>query len=99
LEIEKSIWKERVGEDASAKGLGSCNRVKRGVYTKKEEGVFIVKGRERGGIGIHRGPAKKRVYPTFQVALNFASTFCGKKGWKTKNGAGLLTHQPVDDKK
>jgi len=43
--MKKSIWKERVREDASAKGLGSCNRVKRGVYIKKGEGVFIVKGR------------------------------------------------------
>jgi len=81
------------------KGLGSCNRVKRGVYTKKEEGVFIVEGRERGGTGIHEGPTKKRVYLTFQVAPNFTSTFCSKKGWKTKNGAGLLTHKPVDNKK
>ena len=46
--MEKSIWKKRVREDTSVKGLGSCNRVKRGVYAKKGEGVFIVEGRERG---------------------------------------------------
>ena len=28
LEIEESIWKSRVGENTSAKGLGLCNRVK-----------------------------------------------------------------------
>jgi len=54
---------------------------------------------ERGGTGICGGPTKKRVYPTFQVAPNFTSTFCSKKGWKTKNGIGLSTHKPVDDKK
>jgi len=67
LEIEKSIWKERIGEDASAKGLGSCNRVKRGVCTEKGESVFIVKRRERGDTGICRGSTKKRVYPTLCV--------------------------------
>ena len=28
LEIEESIWKSRVGENTSAKGLELCNRVK-----------------------------------------------------------------------
>jgi len=65
LEVEKSIWKERSRKNASAKGLGSCDRVKRGVCAKKEEGVFIIKRRERGGIGIYGGPTKKRVYLTF----------------------------------
>jgi len=58
LEIEKSIWEKRVGEDASAKGLGSCNRVKREVCTKKGKGIFIVKKREREGTGICGGPRK-----------------------------------------
>jgi len=97
--MEKSIWEKRVGEDASVKGLGSCNRVKRGVCAKKGEGIFIVKRRERGGTGICGGPTKKRIYPTFQVTPNFTSTFCSQKGWKTMNGTGLLTHKPVDDKK
>ena len=63
--MEKSIWKERVRKNASAKGLGLCNRVKRGVCAKKGEGVFIVERRERGDIGICGGPTKKRVYSTF----------------------------------
>jgi len=65
LEVEKSIWKERVRNNASAKGLGSCDRVKRGVCAKKGEGVFIVERRERGGTGIYGGPTKKKVYLTF----------------------------------
>ena len=99
MEIEKSIWEERVGKNASVKGLGLCDRVKRGVCAKKEEGVFIVEGRERGDTSICGGPTKKRVYLTFQVTPNFASTFCSKKGWKMKDSTGLLTHKPVDDKK
>jgi len=99
LKVKKSIWEERVRKNASVKGLGLCNRVKRGVCAKKGEGVFIIKGREKGDIGICEGPTKKRVYLTFQVTPNFASTFCSKKGWKMKNGTGLLTYKPVDDKK
>jgi len=99
LEIEKSIWEEKVGKNASAKGPGLCDRVKRGVCAKKEKGVFIVEGKERGGTGICGGPTKKRVYLTFQVTPNFTSTFCSKKGQKTKDGTGLLTHKPVDNKK
>ena len=63
--MEKSIWEQRIGKNASTKGLGSCNRVKRGICAKKGEGVFIVKGREGGSTGICGGPTKKRVYPIF----------------------------------
>ena len=97
--MEKSIWEEKVRKNASVKGLGSCDRVKRGVCAKKGKGVFIVEERERRGTGICRELTKKRVYLTFQVTPNFASTFCSKKGQKMKNGTGLLTHKPVDNKK
>ena len=39
LEVEKSIWKERVGKNASTENLGSCHRIKGGVYTKEREGI------------------------------------------------------------
>jgi len=81
------------------KGLGSCNRVKRGVCAKKGEDVFIVEGRERGDTDICKEPTKKRVYLTFQVIPNFASTFHSKKEWKTKDGIRLLTYKLVDNKK
>jgi len=79
LEIEKSIWKERVREDTSAKGLGLCDRVKERIYAKEDKGVFTVKRRERGSASVCERSAKKRVYLTFQVAPNFTSIFCGKK--------------------
>ena len=63
--MEENIWKERVGKDINAKGLGSCNRNKRRVYAKKREGILIVKRRERGSTSIHGGSAEKRVYLSF----------------------------------
>jgi len=63
--MKESIWKERVREDASVKGLGPCNRVERRLRTKKKEGVLIVKREERGGISICGRPVEKGIYLTF----------------------------------
>jgi len=62
--MEKSIWEERVGEDAGTESLGSCDRVKRGVYTKKREGILIVERGKRGGIDICGRPIEEGVHPT-----------------------------------
>jgi len=79
-ESQKGCQCERPRMDASVKGLGSCDRVKRRVCVKKGESVLIVKGRKRRGIGICRGSAKKRVYLTFKVTSNLTGSLCGKKG-------------------
>ena len=42
--------------------LGSCNRYKGGVCTKKRKGVSVVKGRKRGGAQVHPGTTEERVY-------------------------------------
>ena len=42
LEIEESIWKDRVRANTSTKGLGSYNWVKRGICAKKEKSVYLV---------------------------------------------------------
>ena len=47
MEVEKSIWKERVGEDAGVKNLGPHHRTKGGVYAKKGEGILTIKRRKR----------------------------------------------------
>jgi len=52
LEIEESVQKERIREDASAKGLGPYNRVERRLRAKKREGVLIIKREKRGGTSI-----------------------------------------------
>ena len=97
--MKKGIWEKEVGNNASTKGLGPCNRVKRGVYAKERKGIFTVKRKERESTSVCGESAKKRVYLTFQVTPNFTSTFCGKKGWKMKDSIRLSTHKPVDNKK
>ena len=63
--MEESIWKERVREDASVKGLGPCNRIERRLRAVKREGVLIVKGGERGGTSICGRSVEKGIYSTF----------------------------------
>ena len=99
MEVEKSLWKEKVRKDASIKSLGSCYRVEKGICAKEGESIFTVKRRKGESTGIYRRPAEKRVHLTLQITLNFTSTFCSKKGWKIENSAGLSTHKPVDNKK
>jgi len=64
LEMEESIWKERVRKNASVKGLGLRDWVKGRVYTEEREGVFIVKIGKGESASIHKRPTKKRVYLT-----------------------------------
>jgi len=78
--VEKSIWEKGVGENVSAKSLGSRNRVEGRVYSKEGKGVFIIEGRKEGSASVHGKPTAKRVYLTFQITANVTSTLCGKKG-------------------
>ena len=78
--MEESLWKKGVGKDASVKGLGPWDRAKRGVFTKEREDIFVVERRERESTSICRRSTAKRVYMTFQIATNFTSALCGKKG-------------------
>jgi len=61
--------------------LRSCNRYEERVYTKKEEGVSVIKGRKRRGARFHTRATEERIYPTFKVAANSVSVLCRKKGW------------------
>jgi len=96
--VEKGLWEKGVGKDASAKGLGSRDRTKRGVYTKEREGVFIVERRKGEGTSICGRSTTKRVYPTLQVTANFTSAFCSKKGRQKKDGTRLPPYKPIDSK-
>jgi len=62
------------------KGLELRNRAKRGVFTKEREGVFVVERREGGSTSICGRSTAKRVYTTLQIAANFTSVLCSKKG-------------------
>jgi len=65
LEVEKGVQKKEIRENASAKDLGPCHRIERGVHIKKEKGILLVEGRKRGSTGIHRGSVEERIYPAF----------------------------------
>jgi len=88
LEVEKGVQKKGVRENASAKDLGPCHRIERGVHTKKEKGVhtkkekgiLLVKGGKGRSTGICGGSVEERIHLTFQVTPNITSVLCGKKG-------------------
>ena len=78
--MEEDVWKKEVRENASAKDLGPCHRIERGVHTEKEKGILLVKGGKGESTGICRGSVEKRIHPIFQVTPNITSALCGKKG-------------------
>ena len=96
--MEKGVWKEGVRKNASTKDLGPYHRIEREVHAKKGKDILIVEGGKGRSTSISRRSVKERIHPAFQVTPNITSTLCGKKGWHTENGAGLLTHKLVDDK-
>jgi len=61
LEVKESLWEKRVRKNASTKGLGSCDRIERGVYTKERESIFVVKRGKGGSASICRRSTAKRV--------------------------------------
>jgi len=99
LEVEESLWEKGIRKDASAKGLGPCDRIKRRVHTKEGKGVFVVKRRKGRGASVCGGSTAKRVHSALKVPANITSALCGKKGWQKKDGTRLLPYKPVDDKK
>ena len=79
MEVEKSVWKKGVRENASAKDLGPCYRIEKRVHTEKEKGILLVKRGKGESTGICRGSIEKRIHLTFQVTPNVTSTLCSKK--------------------
>jgi len=98
LEVEKGVWKKKVRENASAKGLGPYHRIERGVCTKKGKDILFVEGEKGGSTGICGESVEERIHPIFQVTPNVTSVLCGKKEWYMENGTRLLTYKPVDNK-
>ena len=98
LEMEKSIWKERIRKNVHQKTIELCNRVKRGICTKEEESVFIIKREKRGGTGICGGLTVKGIYSAIKIAIDLTSLFFSKEEWKKKNSTRLLLCKLVDGK-
>jgi len=87
--MNQDIWEETIRENANEKDVGSCDRCKRRVYTKKGKGLPTVKGRKRGGKRIHSGAVKEGIHLTVKVTTNGTGILCRKEGWKEMDGAGL----------
>ena len=60
--MDKSVWKEAVGENAYEKTMGSCNRGEGGIYAKERESLPSVQRRERGGQRIYKGAVEEGLY-------------------------------------
>jgi len=49
LEIEESIWEEKLKKNTSTKDLELYYKVKGGICTKKRKGLLVVKREKRRG--------------------------------------------------
>jgi len=87
--VNKGIWEEAVGKDAHKKIVGSCDRCKRGVYTKKRESVPFVKRRERGGQKICKRTVEEGLYQAVKVITNGAGVLCREERWQKEDGTRL----------
>ena len=94
--MDKSVWEEKIGEDANKEGVGQHNRCKGRVRTEEEEGVSAVEGRKRRSKRICKRTAKKEIYLAIKVTANGASVLCGEKRWKEVDGARLQISEQVD---
>jgi len=88
-QMDKGVWEEAVRKDAYEKTVRSCDKGKRGVYTKKRESVPFVKRRERGGQRIHEGIVEEGLYQAIKVTANGASVFCKEERWQKEDGTRL----------
>ena len=71
--MDKSVWKETIGENANKKDVGPHDRCEGRVHTEKGEGISIVEGRKRRGKKICEKAAKKGIYSTVKVTTNGTS--------------------------
>ena len=86
---DKSIWEEAIREDTNKEGVGSCNRCKEDVCTKKREDISIVKRGKRRSKRICKGAIEKRIYPTVKVTTDGTGILCGEEEQKEKDSVRL----------
>lgn len=79
--------------------MGSCDRIKRRIYTKKWKGIFAIKGGEGRSLSVCGRSATKKIYLAIKITTNFTGPLCNEKGQKKENGTRLSTCKSVDGKK
>ena len=83
--MDKSIQEKTVRENAHKKVVGSCNRCKGKICTKKGKGVSVVKGGERRGERVCEGIAEKGLHLAIEITTNGTSILYRKKGWEEED--------------
>ena len=78
--MDSYLWKESKWEDINKEIVRPYNKDERRVYTKKEEGVSIVKARKKRSMRVYQKTIEKRVYQILKVISNGTSVFCRKEG-------------------
>jgi len=87
--MDQGIWKETIGEDANEESMGSRDRYKGGVCTKKRKGISIVERGKGGSKRICKGAVEKKIYLTIKVTTDGTSILCREEEWKEVDGARL----------
>ena len=80
-QVDSCPWKESKLEDANKEGMKSYNRSKKGICSKEEEEVSVVKERKERGIWVYWRTIEKEVYQTLKITSNSTGVFCRKEGW------------------
>jgi len=87
--VDQGIQKETIRKDANKEDMGSCNRSKEEVCTKKEKNLPIVEGEKRGSKRVYPEAAEERVHLTIKITTDGTGILYGEKKWKKENGPGL----------
>ena len=87
--MDQGIREETIRKDADEEGMGSCDKSKGGVCTKKGKGLPIVEGGKRGSKGVYPEAAEERVHLTVEITADSTGVLHGGKGWKKENSLGL----------
>ena len=70
--------------------MGSYNRFKGEIYTKKRESLSLVQKRKRESKRVHSGADEKEIYLTVRVTTDYAGILCRKEAWEKEDGTRLL---------
>ena len=87
--MDKSVQEEAIRENAGKESVGSCDRCKGEVCSKKGKGIPAVKRRERRSKRVCKGVVAKKIHLAIKVTSNGTSVLRRKEKWEKANGPGL----------